>query len=195
MDSAPEFMSQYRNEPPAEKVDELKKLVKLADQTKLWIDAAEAELETTKKVYQELVTKHIPDQMDQIGTNVFGIPDTDRECRVEPYYHAVMKPETLDEGVEWLDSHGYGDVVKHSIHVDFDREDAEKAKSIAQRISQMLAEYEVTPDTVVVKSYGVHWKTLTSLVKRLVEEEVAVPLETLGATVGRVAKIIKRKKK
>lgn len=195
---APEYLQgQVVEEPSGEGVDRLRKLVEYADKMQLWIDATEAELETAKKNQLELLSKTIPDQMDTIGTNVFGVPGTDRECRVTPFYHAVLKSDSpnLEEAVAWLDGQGHGDVVKHSIHIDFNREDAEKAKQIAERLRQMLAEYDVAADTTVVKSYGVHWKTLTSLVKELVEKGENIPLALLGATVGRVAKIIKRKVK
>jgi hypothetical protein len=39
----------------------------------------------------------------------------------------------------------------------------------------------------------VHWKTLTAFVKEQVRQGSPLPLETLGATVGKVVKIKERK--
>lgn len=195
-DAAPEFVQRG---PYAQNTDELARLVTELDERELQIKDVGAYLLKLTERRKSLVERLIPDAMDKIGTNVFGIPGTDRECRIKPFYHAVLpdrikEPELHAEGLAWL-LENHGDSVRHSLTLEFNREDHERASRVAARINQMLAEEGVSTDTTVQKSFGVHWKTLTSLVKELTEEGKPFPQAALGARIGRTAQLVQRKVK
>jgi len=168
--------------------DRLSEAVREAHRVDHEITKLEESLERLKAKKQELLTKKIPDLMGEVGTNVFGVPGTDVECRVVPYYHASLKEDKLPAAVKWLDQNGHGDLPKRTVAIEFNREDQEAARRIFQRVQQMLAEEDIIERTQLSMKYGIHWKTLTAFVKEQVEKGAALPLELLGATVGQVAK-------
>jgi hypothetical protein len=169
------------------KTDKLKKAVEEAYELDEEITSLEQQIERFKDQRKKLLTETIPDLMSEVGTNVFGVPGTEVECRVVPYYHANIKFEQMMRAVKWMDANGHGDLPKRTITVDFNREDQDAARRIFQRIQQMLAEEDIIERTQLNMKYGVHWKTLTAFVKEQIEQGAALPLELLGATVGQVA--------
>lgn len=169
----------------------LAKLVQDMDKKKTAIKQLTDQLETLEAEVKDYERTTIPDLMSQIGTNVFGIPDTDRECRIKPYYHATFPKENIKEAVEWLAEHELDGVVKNTLTIDFPRGSAEEAKEIQRRVHQMLAEYEL--EAPVTLTYGAHWKTYTAMVKEQHEQGVNLPLGLLNATIGQIATITKRK--
>lgn len=171
--------------------DKLAKLVHEFDTKKKLIADLEKELKVAKEEVKDLEMTTIPDLMSQIGTNVFGIPDTDRECRIKPYYHATFPKDNIEEAVKYLEDHQLDGVIKNTLTVEFPRGAAEKAKEIQKRVHQMMAEYEL--DTPVTLTYGAHWKTYTAMVKEQHEKGENLPLGLLNATIGQIATITKRK--
>lgn len=133
--------------------------------------------------------------MQEIGTNVYGIPETDRECRIKPYFHATF-PKQEDGGdpnkaVEYLEGHALDGVVSHTLTVAIPRGKGEEAKQIQQRVQQMLAEYEI--NALAELKYGSHWKTYTAMVQEQFEEGNNLDWTLLNATIGQKASITKRK--
>lgn len=175
----------------ADKSQELASLVEAFDLKVKEIKDTEARLKQLKEEVKELEHTKLPDLMNQIGTNVFGIPGTDRECRIKPYYHATFPKDHIEEAVQWLEDNQLDGVIKNTLTVEFPRGSAEAAKEIQQRVYQMMAEYEL--DTPVVLSYGAHWKTYTAMVKEQHEQGLDMPLTLLNATIGQIATISKRK--
>ncbi len=173
--------------------DRLRDLVFDAFELEATIKEMEQGLEAMKANRKKLLTQEIPDLMAEVGTNVFGIPDSDYECRVIPYYHASVKEPDLPAAVKWLDDNGHGDLPKRTLSVEFNKEDKEVALRIFQRVQQMLAEENVIERTNISMKFAIHWKTLTAFVREQVERGAALPLATLGATIGQTAKFEKRR--
>lgn len=167
-------------------VDDLKAYVEEAYQLEIEIAEIGRQLELKNKKLGNLMNKEIPDAMDRIGTNVFGVPGTRTECRIQPFYHANIPEASRAEAFEWLEENEHGDLIKNSLKVDFNKEDADAAKRIFDRVKQMLAQEGIEAKPILDKA--VHWKTLTSFIKEQVEEGKVLPLGIFGATVGRVAK-------
>lgn len=166
--------------------DELKAYVEEAYQLDIEIAELNRQLELKGNRLKTLMNKDIPDTMDKIGTNVFGVPGTRTEVRVQPFYHASIPEAAKEDAFKWLEDNEHGDLIKNAMKVEFNREDADAAKRIFDRVKQMLVQEEINAKPTMDKS--VHWKTLTSFVKEQVEEGHVLPLGILGATVGRVAK-------
>jgi BMFP domain-containing protein YqiC len=169
----------------------LGELVADYDAKKKEIIDTEKRLKALKENIKELEMTTIPDLMTQIGTNVFGIPDTDRECRIKPYYHATFPKDNVEDAVKWLENNQLDGVIKNTLVVEFPKGSAETAKQIQQRVHQMMAEYDL--DIPVTLNYGAHWKTYTAMVKEQHEAGVSLPLGLLNATIGQIATITKRK--
>ena len=158
------------------------------------IKDAEANIERWKKRRNELTKREIPEYFDNvIKTDRLGLPEAGVDIVVGPFYHANIQADwdadRREKGFEALDRAGHGDVIKTVLSIEFDKGDYEDAKAIRDLILQ--SQWGNTYEVDLVNS--VPWNTLTALVKRDIESGKKVDLEALGATVGRVASIKKRK--
>jgi hypothetical protein len=154
------------------------------------IKALELQLTDLKNKRQDITEREMPDLFDEVGTDRIGLPEAGVDLILKPYYHAVLSkddPELQEAGFKWLEENGHGDIIKATLTVEFTRGELERAKELQAKVQQL------TNQPVRIEM-GVHWKTLTGFVKEQLERYQAVlPLGLLGATVGRVVKIEKRK--
>lgn len=151
-------------------------------------------LEDLKRQRQELSMRTIPDLMDLAGIDKIGLAGTGTEMIVKPYYHANIPEENATEASTWLDEHGHGDLMRTVVSVDFGPGEHEHATNVVTLINSYFRGRNDIQREPVIKN-AVHWKTLTSFVKEQLEAGELLPLEVLGAKVGRQAKIAKRKGK
>lgn len=149
----------------------------------------EAEVESRKKRLIELSTKTLPDLLDSAGTDKVGLPEVGVDAVLKPYYRANIAAEWEEErrlkAFDWLAANGHGDMVKVTVTVAFGRQEYDKAQNYAERVRKA----GFTPKL----DMGVPWTTLTAFVKEQFEANDPPPLDLLGATVGRVVKLIERK--
>ena len=142
-----------------------------------------------------------------------GIPNPDTgKTDEEKLEKAVMREMAL----RWLGVNAPG-LVTTDITISLPKGSTETARQIREDLIARYAQpndpdlVPVNPERIQIVE-GVHWGALTSFVKEQVrdhhretvavaprtgniEELEALPLDILGATIGRVAKIVKRKKK
>lgn len=205
-----------------DKADRVRRLgYELAD-LQAQAEAAEANLKAVKKRVNEFVHKTLPDALDQIQTDRLGLPEADADMIMRPYYKASISAEWPEErqalAFEWLEANGFGSLVRHEVTYSFRKGEEERANWLVQVVqaatekrAARLAEpakaegrdlrpeetWDVPPP-VVRKT--VPWNTLTSLVRTQYElpaDDPArknLPLDVLGATVGRIVEIKPRKK-
>lgn len=184
----------------------------------------EAELKTTKELFNTLSNRTIPDIMLEIGQDVIGLPDvgeTGVDIISTQYVHANIRSDWDEErraaAFSLLDRKGAGDMIRNILTMQFSKGENEKVKAFLlaiedERFGDLMREYaenninhfELPPVHVEM---GVPWNTLTSYVKKehsqgtLRElwmdevDPVIDPVEVLGATIGTVAKIKVRKAK
>src|SRR5581483_3977771 len=83
------------------------------------VDALEAELKAHKQRLQELETQTLPDLMTELGLEGVTLKDGS-SVTVKPFVAAHISKEHEDAAFAWLESHGYGDIIKErtivSIH-------------------------------------------------------------------------------
>lgn len=160
----------------------------------LMIEQAEARLKELKSQRLELSQRTIPDLMDEVGTDRVGLPGVGSDLVVEPFVKAVLPEENAAEAASWLDATGHGDILRTFVTVEFAPGEREHAENVITLIRSYFRGRNIEQHDPEVRN-SVHWKTLTAFVREQIEENNAVPLDLLGATVGRVAKIKQRKEK
>lgn len=189
-----ELLRAAQNTPlPQASEDKLQKLRKavaeVRDLEKVKADQEEA-LKATNVALYEQYFKHLPDLLDGVGVPSIELaPEGNMPgvvAKVEPYYKANIsadwEPEKRQDAFTWLDTNGHGDLIKTEVIVSFNRDMRGDALKFAEE--QRAAGYSVTTKE------NVPWATLTSWLKEMVEKhKIMPPLETLGATVGRVVKL------
>lgn len=178
--------------------EDLKRAQKLAKEfveIGLNMEELEKQLKVLKQRKSQIESREIPDLFGEIGVDVIGLPDDNCDVIVRPYYKANIPaswdPDRREQAFRWLDENGHGDVISVTVSVDFQRGE----KALADELVNLIRTKFSGANSHQVKTVmGVPWTTLTALVKEQVEQGEAIPLDTLGATVGQVAKITKRKK-
>lgn len=158
------------------------------------ISQTEGRLKALKAQHLALTQRTIPDLMDEAGTDKVGLPGVGSDLTVVPFYKAVLPEENAAEAAEWLDREGHGSLLRTYVTVEFSPGEREHAENVITLIKSYFRGRNIEQHDPTVKN-TVHWKTLTAFVKEQIEENRVVPLELLGATVGRVAKIKQRKEK
>lgn len=159
------------------------------------IKQLEALLEQRKARMLELARKEIPEFFDNVlKSDLIGVPETGVDVKVVPYYHSNIRADwptdQRERAFEWLEREGHGDIIAVTVSCRFRRGEMRDARELEKLIRDSRFG-NTNPPTLEM---GVPWNTLTALVKEQIESGHAVPLDTLGATVARTAKIVKRRK-
>ena len=158
------------------------------------IARTEANLKELKRKHLELSQRTIPDLMDIVGTDHVGNPSVGIDLVVQPYYKAAIPKENMAEASDWLKSHNHGDLMRTVVSVEFGRGEQEHADAVVQAIKGYFRGRNDIQREPVIEN-AVHWKTLTSFVKEQLERGEELPLDLLGATVGRHATFKKRRER
>lgn len=109
---------------------------------------------------------------------------------IGPYYHANIaadwEPDRKQKSFGWLDRYHPG-LLRNTYTIDFGKD--------SRKTQKLLEKFLRQNDIPFSNEFGVPWNTLTAFVREQIEHyKKTPPLDLLGATVGRVAKIKKEKK-
>ena len=189
----------FTDAPSTQESDKLTKLGCELYDTDSLINYLEEELKEAKAHKLKLTMKDLPAYMETIGQDRVGLAVYGVDIVVEDYYHANIAADWDEEkrqkAFRWLEKNGHGDLIKAELTALFPRTLLELARWIRAKIYKLKLPKkfrEVVLPEIVIKE-TVPWNTLTSFVKEQVEKGEKLPLETLGATVGKVAKIKPRR--
>lgn len=176
--------------PSADQLDQLREKVKAAKE----LERVKADLEERLKEANEALSKVyyeiLPDLMAQAGVAQITVEAWGNMPRVvakaKPYYHANIAanwpPEKRQAALGWLEENGHGDLIKTEVAANFPRGEHAKALEFA-RLAKKAGATPALKETV-------HFQTLTAWLREQVEDKrVLPPLETLGATIGRVVEL------
>lgn len=156
--------------------------------------ALEDQLKEAKERRYEIQTKDLPDLMNDIGVDVTGADGVFIELKKK--CHANISKDWDDDKKIAAFSHlreiGGEDLIKQTLVVSAGRGSDDKMRQIANRVRQMLAEYEL--EAAVKLEPAVAWNTLTAFLRSVLEEgSTPVDLEVVGATYQTVAEIVRKK--
>lgn len=164
----------------------------------------EIEIERLKELRKKICMVDLPKAMQEIGQDKIGLPEFNVDLVLRPYFHANIKAEWPEEqrkeAFDWLENSGNGDLVKTTMTMTFGRTELWKARWIVG-IIRTVRKYVMTGDPDVPDipepeiHMGVAWNTLTAFVKEQITKGEKLPLDILGATVGNIVEIKKRKGK
>lgn len=159
------------------------------------LERLEKEVEKTKQRRHVLATKEMPDYMQNIGQDRIGLPEFGVDLIVDDFFHAVIQaewpPEKREAAFKWLEDNGHGDLIKTIVTIAFPRRALPAARWLIDKVKSLKHKSFTVPEPSVEMT--VPWNTLTAFVKEQYKKGVALPLDTLGATVGRVVKVKGRK--
>jgi hypothetical protein len=159
-------------------------LGKQAQRIQLEIEDLESTLKERKEVLKNLLEVRIPEACQEIGLLGFAMDDGS-EVEIKQFYSASIPADKEAEAHAWLRDHGYDDIIKNLVTVQFGRnEDAKAGETL-----QLLRREGLLPEQVA----KVHPQTLKGWVREMVEKGVHFPMETFGAYTGFKANIKSKK--
>ncbi len=170
--------------------DEIKKLRELEFEN---AGMSERIKQNSEKI-QTLKNKTLVDLFDNVGITNLGIaPDGNLpqyDIVLDDYFHANIPAENQERAYKWMKDTGNEDLIKTSFTIEFGLGEDKDAVKFEKLLDKNSIAYS--------KKQGVPWNTLTAFVKEQFKVKkkplTAKVLGMLGATVGRVAKVVKEKK-
>lgn len=133
---------------------------------------------------KELQERQIPDVMMQIGVEEYTL-STGEKVSVKEIVEGSIAKDKKPEAFTWLRQNEFGDLIKNTISIAFDKDQ----DALADKISKELIEAGL----VVDRSEGIHGGTFKSFVKEQIKDGLTFPPDLFSIFQGRKAKITKPK--
>lgn len=181
---------------PQDKLDRIRDLAKAMRNLVRVIKDTEETLSANKVRKYNMEMKELPDLFDECNiTNLSigadgNLPAVD--LKAEAYYKAVLPKDENDEvlpaGLDWLEKNKHGDLIKRVYTIPLAMDNVKTAKLLTAFLKKNKISFEA--------KRTVPWGTLTAFVREMIEKKhKALPLEILGATVGKIVKMKPAKEK
>ena len=165
------------------KDDSLKAVADLARQA-VMLEKDIEDLENTvaekKEALRNLTDERIPEALREIGMAEFKMTDGSI-IEVKPFYSASIPADRRGEAYEWLRAHGYDDIIKNTVSVQFGRGEDDAAGELIN----VIRKQGLLPD----QAEKIESQTLKAWVREMVEQGTEFPTELFGAYIGQKAKI------
>jgi hypothetical protein len=163
------------------------------------IPEAQAVLDKLTMEYKTIIENALPDAFDAMHTSGFQYRDGNiaYDLKLEEAIQASITEANKPQAFEWLNKHGYGDLIKRQIVIEFTRDQ----QALYKKFIRDLAKRK-TPLNQVIKE-TVHAGTLKAFVRELREEaaenqqdpEQVLPKDIFSIFKQRFVKFIEPKKK
>ena len=140
----------------------------------------EATLAEKKEALRNLTDERLPDALKEIGMTKFQMTDGS-VIEVKPFYSASIPVDRRSEAYEWLRAHGYDDIIKNTVSVQFGRGEDDAAGDLINSIRKQ----GLLPE----QAEKIESQTLKAWVREMVEQGTEFPTELFGAFTGFKAKI------
>lgn len=144
---------------------------------------AEVNLKDTKERARVLREETIPSAMQELGLEELKL-DTGQKLSVKQDVYASIPSHFRGEAFEWLESNGFGGLIKTDLTVQYGRGELEEAKALRQMLLDKGVVSEVTQN--------VHAQTLKAFLREQISGGSNVPLDLFGARPVWTAKITNR---
>jgi len=137
----------------------------------------------------------IPDLLTELDMSSFGLDSAGVDIVKEDYAKAGIskdwEEERRDKGFAHLETLGGGDLVKSELVINAGKGDLEELRESLPELESVLQKAGI--EASIRLDLSVHWGSLTSFVKSEHAKGTKMELDLLGATVGEIVKIKKRK--
>ena len=147
------------------------------------VDTAEVNLKDAKERARVLREETIPSAMQELGLEELKL-ETGQKLSIKQDVYASIPSHFRGAAYEWLESNGFGGLIKTDLTVRYGRGELEEAKALRQH----LIEYGVQSDV----TQNVHAQTLKAFLREQITMGANVPLDLFGARPVWTAKITNR---
>lgn len=164
--------------------DQMKGVSELAQkqvEAKKKVDELTGLLDQAKEELRDIQERQLPEKMAEVGFSEIKLNDGTKIV-IEDFYNAHISRNHADQAFDWLESNGFGDIIKHEVGVKFNKDQALDAASAFDQLRAM----GFTP----YNNKGVHPSTLKAWVKEQIQNGNGdIPTELFGLFIGSRAKI------
>jgi hypothetical protein len=148
------------------------------------IEDLEKTLAEKKEQLRSITDERIPEALREIGMNKFEMIDGSI-IEVKPFYSASIPADRRGEAYEWLRAHGYDDIIKNTVSVQFGRGEDDAAGELIN----VIRKQGLLPE----QAEKIESQTLKAWVREMVEQGTEFPSDLFGAYIGQKAKIKRAK--
>lgn len=179
--------------PTGDKLDRVRKALAALRDDELEVAQLAARM---KEVNERIITaknKTIVDVFDEAGVTSMKLDAEGNlppyEVEIGDYFHANIPAEKAEEAYAYLKSKKSEDLIKSSFTIEFGLREAKQSERFMRSLEKAGIDFSL--------KQGVPWNTLTAWFKTEHKKKplTAKAMGLLGATVGRVAKVIKQKER
>lgn len=191
-----EQLANFKPIPQEDKLDKIRVVVRETMEAELVRADLEERLREVSSKITKSYTEVLPAMMEEAQTDSVSLtPDGNfpgATAQLKPYYRANIAASWDEErkqaAYDWLDENGHGDLVATLVTIQLPREERNKLKKLVAALRPLRVSYDVRNST--------NHNTLTAWLKEEIERNRSVlPLDTLGATVGKIVHVKARKEK
>lgn len=172
--------SEHVEEVSEDKLDRLTRLAQLAADQGAEVARIAAELEAATAAHKRTVEVDLPSAMEDAGMAEFTTGTGLKIC-VKERIHAHIAKERYPQAVAWLDENGHSGLVKRTVIVAFNRDQAEAARELVLR--------ERGEGLDARQEYKVEPPTLKKFVREKLEKGEEVPVDLFGVHRFKVAEL------
>lgn len=183
---AEEAMAASPAEPEAPTLERMQQLAAELNDIDARIEKNEARIKELTDRRTAIMTKELVDMMDEAHVPMLVVEG--RQFKATNFYKALIPADQPDHpGLDWLEAHDAGDLIKNTVSATFPRGSEDEAKLAAELLRKR---FQIA---TVGRTRTVHHMTLTSWLKELHQsgdpDKVMPPLDLIGGTIGRIVKI------
>lgn len=146
------------------------------------VERLEEELRAAQKRVLHIKEHVLPELMDAAGMTKIKT-DTGVEVAVYDIFRGSLNYGDVPKGIKWLEENNSGDLIKREFKISFDRDEEEWAAKFERDLRQRKKEVRM------VVNRTVNPQTLCAFAKEQMEAGVNVPMDILGLTRLRQARI------
>lgn len=188
-------LASIKKPPPSEgDLSHLRSRLSYGRDLELVIESLADQLAEESAKLSDLKTRELPDLFEKLGIDSLGLDASDNlpgyDTKLKPYYSATLpkEGEGREEALALLKTYKAEDLSKTKVEVQFGRGD--------QKLTKMLTTFLRKSKIPFDSKTGVHSSTLTAWVREKFTNKEPLSqseLKTLGATVGKVVEMKRRK--
>lgn len=179
-----EMMADAAAAKPEELLGRIGKLAEYYSELESAIKEAEAQVKELKERARVVAERDLPEAMAEVGMASFTLSDGS-QISVKPFYSASINDGNREACFEWLENHGFADIIKNEFTIKLGKGDSTEA----ERIGELFANNDIDYS----QKMAVAPQTLTAFVKEQVENGAEFPLELFNVYIGQIAKIKRSK--
>lgn len=161
-------------------MNDLSSLANLLVEADEEVEKAESALKAKKETARRLREEALPAAMQEVGMAKVTL-ESGKTISVALEVYASITNEKKPAAFQWLESHGFGGLIKTSVSVEYGKGEIEEARKLQSRLQSEGVMSEI--------DRSVHAGTLKAFLKEQLKDGKEVPLDLFGAMPVWVAKV------